>query len=266
MDRLSAVALRGLSLGLSMSPLLLFVPGADFLRAPSYITPILGASVCAAIGNLCAARAYSFLPIGVASAMSMSFAAIFAALIGFVFVGETLTSGQLFFALLILLGVSFLAISRSTGPLPKEYSVTRGITSSMLFGIFLGSAYALVGIVSRDLHPFLVGYLWELIIGIVAAIFASSRKFFGEPGLSRVSARDFRRILLFSAPTLLGTGFYALAMTLGPIAIATAIISTMMVINTLLAATFYGESLSARQWVLLVLVCLMVAGLKFSSS
>jgi drug/metabolite transporter (DMT)-like permease len=262
MDRLSAVALRGLSLGLSMAPLLLFVPGADFGRVPGQILLILGAAVFAALGNVASARAFSFLPVGVATASSMGFASIFAALIGFVFVGERLTSAQLVFGVLILLGVLLLGISRSTGPLPKEHSVPRGIVSSLFFGIFLGCAYSLVGMVSRELHPFLVGYLWEFIIGIVAAVIAVCRRFLGGPGLSRVPVRDFLGILLFSAPTLFGTGFYALAMSMGPIAVATAIISTMMVVNTILAAVFYGERLTARQWGLLLVVCLLVAGLK----
>jgi drug/metabolite transporter (DMT)-like permease len=56
-----------------------------------------------------------------------------------------------------------------------------------------------------------------------------------------------------------------MAMTLGPIGIATAIIGTMMVCNTLLARLLYGERLSKRQWLFLLLVCAFVGGLRYAS-
>ena len=80
-----------------------------------------------------------------------------------------------------------------------------------------------------------------------------------------VSTREFTTIALCSAPTAIGTGLYALSMTMGPIGIATAIISTMMVFMTILAALFFGERLTRRQCILLGVVCAMVAGLKLSS-
>ena len=105
MDQLSAVAYRGLSLGLSMLPLLLFVPSVDFGNVPSVAGSILIASVCAALGNLYIARAYCDLPVGIASGMAMSCAALLAGALGFFLLGEVLTPRQIFFSVLVLIAV-----------------------------------------------------------------------------------------------------------------------------------------------------------------
>ena len=96
-DKLSAVAYRGVSLGVTMSPLLLFAPREEFSKIPGILPLLLVASIGAAIANFCAAKSYSHLPIGVSSAVSMSFASIFATAIGIIFVGEKLTAQQCLF-------------------------------------------------------------------------------------------------------------------------------------------------------------------------
>ncbi len=265
MDQLSAVAYRGLSLGVSMIPLLLFVPSGEFAHVPSFAGSIVVAAVCAALGNLYIARAFCDLPIGIATGMAMSCAAILTGVLGFVLLGEVLTSHQIFFSALILVTLTMLGMTRSGGTIPTNYNIRKGIVNCLLFGVFLGSAYSFVGMTSRSLHPFLVGYLWEFTIGIIAALMAVSRTFVGGPSLTIPKKRDLLKITLYSSPTAIGTGLYALSMTMGPIGIATAIISTMMLFNTVFAAFLYGEKLSVKQWALLVLVCGAVIGLKLSS-
>lgn len=265
-DRLSAVAYRGISLGISMLPLLFFVPFEEFWKTPQYFILILLASVLAALGNWAIANAYRRLPIGIATACAMSFSSVNVAIISFAFLGERLSFLQLLFIGLILLGVILLGVSRSQGILPTDYDLRRGLSNCFVFGLFLGAAYALVGIASRQLDPFIVGYLWEFIIGLVAAMVAIGRGYLGGLPLTKISRKDFAQILVYSAPTAIGTGCYALAMTIGPIGIAAALISTMMVFSTLFAYFLYGETLGKKQWCLLMLVWLMVAGLKFSTS
>jgi drug/metabolite transporter (DMT)-like permease len=266
MDQLSAVAYRGLSLGVTMLPLLCFVPQAEFSKVPEHALLIAAASSCAALANYFAAISYLYLSVGVACAAAMSFAAIAAAIIGYAFAGESLAAPQMIFAALILVSMLGLGITKSTGPLPPRHDARKGILCSVLVGILLGTAYALVGLLSRALHPFVVGYLWEFVIGVMAAAMAALRPAIGlGAGFSRLPPRDLLRLSLFSAPTAIGTGFYALSMTMGPIGIATAIISTMMVFMTVFAAVIYGEKPTPQQWMLLIAVCLTVAGLKLSS-
>ncbi|MCB0325171.1 MAG: DMT family transporter [Bdellovibrionales bacterium] len=264
-DRLSAVSYRGLSLGMTMAPLLLFVPGEQFSAFPSVLGLVLLASLAAALGNWAAASAFSYLPVGVASALSMSFATLFVVLLGAVLFDEHLSSPQLLLIAALLVGVIALGCSKTTGRRPEEFNLPRGFGSCLLFGVFLGTGYTIIGAASRQSHPFLVGYTWEFTIGLVALALSGWRRGFRAP-LQWISFRRFGILALYSAPTVLGTGAYALAMTLGPIGIATAIIGTMMVSNTVLAMFLFGERPTRRQWAILLAVCLCVGMLRYVSA
>ena len=263
MDTLSAVSYRGLSLIFSMAPLLIFVPAHMFERIHQALPAILAASLCAALGNWAQANSYKSLPLGIATALGISFAVMVASAIGFFFFDELLTVWQTMLLILLLTGIVILGFSRSTGPLPKDHNVAKGIIFALLFGLFLGAGYALIGSASRQLHPFLAGYMWETIIGVMAAALAYSRKWFNRQSLTKISLPVFRKILVASAPTAIGTGFYALAMTLGPIALATALISTTIVFTTLLSRLIYRETLTVWQWSLLLAICLIVGTLRY---
>ncbi len=265
LDRLSVVTYRGLALGLTLLPLLLFIgpvePSAAMRMAPF----ILAAAAVAAVGNWCGGLAYSFLPVGIASALAMSFAAVVSGFIGFAVLGESLHLAQLAFVGLTLSGIVALGAARSTGPLPREYNVPFGILHSLLFGGLTGIAFALIGCSSRQVHPFLVAYSYEFLTGIVAGAIAIARGFIGGNPLSTISRSDFTKILAVTSPTIVGTGCFAVAVSIGPVALATAILSTMMVFKTLLAMAVYHERPTVRQWCLLAFVCATVIGLKLSS-
>ena len=262
MDRLSAVAYRGLSLGITMMPLLLFVPRGQFGRVISFLPHLGAASFVAALANWCMANAYSFLPVGIASALTMSFTAVVVVLLGFIFLAESLTGVQLCFIGLILAGVVVLGVIRSSGPLPREYSVRRGVINSIVFGLLIGVAFSLIGSVSRQLDPFLAGYSWELIIGVLAICAAVLRRAMGGAPLQRLSARETLKISLYCAPTAAGTGLFALATTMGAVGIVSAIMSSIMVFNTLFAFLLYREKLTLGQWSVLAFICSMVIGLR----
>ena len=263
MDRLSAVAYRGLSLGITMLPLLLFAPTSTWIGCGSnVIVKILAASVLAAIGNRASASAYSSLPVGIAGALTMSFATICAAVVSYLLFDESLTTNQIIIVALILSGISALGMSKSTGALPKDYSVKQGVISSFIYGVTLGSAFTFVGSASRDIHPFAVGYMWEITIGIITLIAACSRRLFGKSGLQKLSVKDLGKLTLFSSPTVIGTACYALATSQGPIGIVTAIVATGMIWNSLLGMILYKERLSTTQWMIILFVCLTVGALR----
>jgi drug/metabolite transporter (DMT)-like permease len=266
MDRLSAIAYRGLTLGLTMLPLLIFVNPEGVSTLPAALPYIAGATITATFGNWCAANTYRFLPVGVASALSMGFASIITVLISFFALGETLQPTQQLLIAAILVGNSTLGLTRSDGNLPQDYNPTNGIATAFGFGVFLGLAYVLIGIASRTCDPLLAGYCWEFSVGIVAALIASSRKFGGRAGLERISKQTLWRIAAYSSPTAFGTGAFSYVTSIGPIGIATAIISTLMVSNTILAWPLYGERLSRTQCVLIGLICALVFALRWSSN
>jgi drug/metabolite transporter (DMT)-like permease len=262
LDRLSAVSYRGLSLALTMSPLLLFVPAGEFQLLPAILPLIFAASLAAALANWCAANAYSHLPVGIAAALSMTFATLCSVAIGYFFFAEALSEMQIFLIGLLSLSVLGLGATKSVGTLPAEYHVPRGIFNSLLFGIGISIGYSLVGAASRAVHPFLVGYLWESIIGVLAfcmTLFRTPR------GLCSIGVRGFLKVALYSAPTVLGTGCYAYAVSIGPIGIATAVLGSMMVFSTLMSRFLYDERLSYVQWGILLAVCALLAVLRLAS-
>jgi drug/metabolite transporter (DMT)-like permease len=267
-DRLSSVAYRGLSLLISMSPLLLLVPQSDFIEFSGLLPQLLLAASLAALANWANAIAFVRLPVGIASALSMAFTALFVALLGQVFLDEQLSPqqwlmGAVTLAMVLLLGASQ---RRGTPLTSSDYRPLSGILASAAYGSLMSYALILVAGMSRASHPFLVGYAWEASIGLMAMLFALARgRVSAKPGFQRISWSRFRQILVFASPTALGTGCYAYAMTLGPLAIAAAILSTMMVFSMLLGWWLLAERPRLRQWAMMSLVCMSVVALKLVS-
>lgn len=262
MDTLMAIAYRGLSLGLSLLPLLLWVPQEQFGRIGAlwFLLPPL--FLLTAAGDWTIANTVRYLPIGIATALANGLIAIVAGLIGYFFFHEVLQVQQMVVMGLIIAAVFLLGFLRSSGTLPREYNVRLGLLNAGLTGLFLAGGYGLVGGLSRTLHPFLVGYIWELGTGITALCFVWLRARAFKVGWSSLSAKEFIKLLVASSPTLIGTGLYAFSMTMGPLGLATAIISTQMVFTTLLSRLLYHEKLSLAQWILLLFICGLVIALR----
>ncbi|MBN2000244.1 DMT family transporter [candidate division KSB1 bacterium] len=266
MDTLSSVAYRGLTLGISMAPILVFVPRHQFGRIFLFIYPLLGATVLTALGNWAMAKAFRHLSVGIANTLMVSFITIVSAFFSYLFYHEVLSFFQIVLIAAVFITLFWLGASKSSKAMPAEFNVRKGIGYAFLFGLLLGGGITLIGMTSRTLHPFLVGYFWEFSVGITAAVMAFIRgKLFHGVSLVSVNWKQFWIILYCAAPTAIGTGFFALSMTMGPVAVAAAITSTTMVFTTLLAFYIYGEQLSLKQWLLLLLVCALVVGLKLVS-
>jgi drug/metabolite transporter (DMT)-like permease len=81
-------------------------------------------------------------------------------------------------------------------------------------------------------------------------------------GFHVISGRDGLWILLRSSPTATRTACFTYAATLGPLAITSAILSTMMVVVALLSYVAFMERVSTRQWIMLLVVPSMVCWLE----
>ena len=184
------------------------------------------------------------------------------ALIGFLFLGETLSLQQLLLISVVLGGVVALGASRSNGPLPKAYNVTKGMLFAALTGLFMGIAVILLGLSSRQGNPIVTGYILELSCGLLAAMLAMLRNFTGRSGLQRVAPKYLLKLLIWASPTAIGTTCYAMALSMGSMAVAAAILSTMMVFSAFLGIFVYREYPSAKQWGIISVVCSGVIGMK----
>jgi drug/metabolite transporter (DMT)-like permease len=258
------VGIRGLSLGLTMLPLLAFVPLNEWPRMAGAWPYILGASVMGVAAMFCNVNAMRRLPASITGATGMSTAALVVVLSGNVFFGEPLPANAQMVIPLILIAVITLGIIKTPGNLPDAHHIAHGLPFAMMFGILLGVGYILVGLGSRHAHPFAVGYFWELGIGLLAMAIAITGQPLTTPQKQALNRSRVQQIALNASPTALGTGLFALAMSIGPVALASAVNGTNMVFTTLFARKMYGEKLHKRQWVLLGVIVVLVIALRLS--
>ncbi|HQH27042.1 MAG TPA: EamA family transporter [Oligoflexia bacterium] len=261
MDTLSAVSYRGLALGVSMLPLLLIVPHEAWADAPSCAASIFFASVYALLGNWAAAQSYRHVPVGICSAVCASFTTIGAVVIGPLMFGEPVSGAQGVWIALLVCGIIALGLSRSRAALGAQRSILRGCVFAGAAGVLFACGFALVGAASRASHPFIAGYFWEFTIGLLGVVIAYTRAAMGIVPMSGLPGRDFRQIMRYSFPTLLGTGLYGIAVTMGPVAIATAVLSMTVIFSTVLAYFMYRERLNVLEWGLIAGICFVLIGL-----
>ncbi|MCB0319683.1 MAG: DMT family transporter [Bdellovibrionales bacterium] len=266
-DRLSIVCFRGLSLGLSMFPLLYFVPQTAFTLAKPSFPQLVGAALITACANTCSAESYKRLAVGFASALGFSSAAVFGVLIDIFYFKNSIRIDQLLLIAGIVVTLLVLSRSGKETVLVREGRMGVGISFSLIFGAFIAVAFAIVGELSIASHPFLVGYCWEFMIGLCAGGLAMFRRvvFRGE-GVAKIQRETFLKILLFARPTAVGTGLYLTALTSGPLSIVMAVLSIAMIFSMLFGWILYQERFSFRQIQLMCLITAFVGMLHLRSS
>lgn len=264
-DPLSVIAYRGLSLGISMLPVIYFAEAGAWSKLPDATSAILLAAILGALGNWCISSAFLSFPVGRTNAIAMSCTAIVASILGFIFFGEQLSNIEIIMVGLVLIGIFSLGFSEMAEGFQPTQSKTMGTIQCAAFGVFIGTAFNFLGSASRVSDPFIAAYLWEFSIGIFALVIAIARKPFGFPGLQAVSLKTFRGILIASSMTAAGTALYSLSLTKGSIAIASALITTMMVFTAIFSVFVYKEKLPLRNWLIICFICISVIGLTLSS-
>jgi drug/metabolite transporter (DMT)-like permease len=128
-DRVEVASLRGLSLGLTMSPLLLWVPFEAFLalavRWPTYLLLIALTGLCNVLQN----HAARFLPFGLRAAITLSAVSLTAVLTGAAFLGERLSFWQGVFCLVLVGSAVVAAFGIRTPPTRSSRASRRAVPS-----------------------------------------------------------------------------------------------------------------------------------------
>ncbi len=263
-DLLLAVTIRGIGMGITMLPLLFIAGKNEIIAVMVFLPLILLASVCALIGNICIANAFKYLPIGIASALSMSFSAVVTALLSWQLNGEALTRSEIFWFSMILIGVFGIGFSKINSTSGQTYHVGKGVLSSIGFSLLLGVCYIITADIAKKVNPLAVGYFWETSVGLIGLLILIPRYYSNRNLLKGLTKKDYGLAILYSIPGSIGTACYSLAVANGPVAIVTAVLGTMMVANSIFAWMIYREKLNYIQWILIVYVACMIVGLKFS--
>lgn len=275
-DPLFVITVRGLSLFVSMSPALLFARAGSIAELGDHVPILISACAITVLGNWAAAQSFTYYQVGVATALQQGWLNLTAVILGIYFFAEVLEPVQYCAVLLIVAATSVLALSRdrsgvpatetSPGPFrpgtsqPRSSHLT-GVLCTAAFGFFVGLGTVFMSMVSRSVDPLAASYFWEGGIGIAGAFIFLARAAHARrsgsvhrhdirsyQGSAVPTRKEILMMSLCAAPTAVGTGCYAMAVTRGPFPIVAAIVSTMVVGSTLLAAVLYRERLTRVQW------------------
>ncbi len=165
-DRVEVASLRGLSLGITMAPLLLWVPADAFValaeRWPIYLLLISVTGLCNVLQN----HAARFLPFGLRAAITLSAVSITAVSLGAVFFGERLSLWQGGFCL-VLVGSAVVAAFGDHAAHEIEPNIPKGAALALGAGLCLGIAAVLTKRLAAETHPLLTAWAWEFGAGVI---------------------------------------------------------------------------------------------------
>jgi uncharacterized membrane protein len=248
---LISATIRSLSLILTMSPLLFFVGDGGFsaFQETRFWQLVLLSVGIMTIAQLLFFQALRLIPIGVASIFFRGFLVIFSILFGIIFFDEKIT-GPIFLGIIFILIGVVLAIDFNSFK-PKKNSTTNyplGILMMISEAALLAFGIVLLKELSLNYDPFLIGWLFEALIGIFTGIIFLGYFFRGKI-TEKIQWKDIRNITLSASPTLVGNGImmYALQQGVG-IGMLNSIEASSVIIISLLAFFLYGEKLNKWQW------------------
>jgi len=257
-DGLSVATVRNLSLMISMTPLLLLANPESFALFPEYSLKIIGAGFTGAISMFFTFWSLNFLPVGIKTALGRIGSVVVVFLVSWFWFGESPSLLEIAWIIPLVIGGTALAMQK----IEINHLDSRthfGVFLALLGVIFSSTSFVQMSDVARDLDPFIAGYGWETSIGLWLLLFGIVRWMIcGKSPFGKIKLPEIGKIALVSAPTLIGTGCFALAVTMGPIGIANVIGTGGIFITILLGHWLYHEKMTRQQW-LWIGVC--VAGL-----
>lgn len=265
MDGLLATAWRGVSLGISMLPLLLLCDSSKAALTLNHSSLLVAAIVSAALGNWAAALSFRHLTTGIGIALQQAAMVLISLLLGILVFGEQILAGDYMGLALMLIGIPAISVARKNTTQHDSKPIL-GMLLCFIFGLCLAVSFLFVAKLSRVGDPYLTAYCWEFGIGLASFAILFIRKFSQHQLPLTIPFGDFRTILFCSSPTLIGTGCYAIAVTLGPLAIVTAIRSAMIAVSVLLSHWLYREHLTRLQYIGIAFIIFAIVVLRVFGS
>lgn len=262
MDGLSLAFYRNISFTVTLLPLLLF-SNAEDIRAVFSLWPWLllsGFTGGAALWLMFSA--YQYIPVGVARSFGRATTTVLMGVAGIVVLQEHIAKEKLILIACIVAISIWLGAQRN----PMKHLNNRLVNGVLLVvtasALICVTKFALT-ILSRTTDPLSSAYFWEISIAFSTVIIGMLRMLVTGTKPQRISMKIFLGIAACASPTLIGTGAYALAVTLGPVVITEAIGGGAPMVAALLAHWMYQEKLTRHQWIAIALILVAIAGLKF---
>jgi drug/metabolite transporter (DMT)-like permease len=260
-SHVEVAALRGISLGLTMAPLLCWVPaeawGALAARWPSYLLMI----AVTAGGNVLQNYAARCLPFGLRAALLISALSVASVVLGAAFFAERLSPAQTALCVL-LIGSTVVAALGSHAEHEIRPDIPKGSALAVGAGVCLAIAAVLTKRLATETHPLLTAWAWELGAG---AILIGPLLWEWRRGLAPGLAGRFVRTAVASAPTVIGSGASMIALGLGALGLWGALAGTQVLFIAVLGVWWHREAMGVRRWLCFVAAAAAVSGLALSS-
>jgi drug/metabolite transporter (DMT)-like permease len=259
-DRLEIAAFRGLALGVTMAPLLFWVAPGSWELLFSRPVELAFLIAVTAVGNVLHLEAARCLPFGLRAALLVAGVAIGGIGLGTWFFDEHFSVVELgWCSLIVVSGVLAAMGDHSTEKLAAN--VPKGAVLTLTTSALLSVAAFSFARLARATDPMLVGWVWEFGIGVVLVVpLLFRRRDRLQPGV----ARRFLLTGLYSLPTVVGTGATAVALTIGPLGIWSALAGTQALLSAALGAAWHREKIGVRRWSYFVLGAIGIGGLAFA--
>jgi len=245
----SVTMYRGLSLGLSFLPVLLyFTDWESFMLTLDYWPWLLLAAVITMGANVLSYFNLRRFPLGIMTSFFQSAKVMVGVLFGYWFFQEVITLPQIIGILIVLSGTIWLGLQRNK--ICEKCKLSPWIfvgTVTLQTVLLMGAAFMITRIARETGDPWSAGYLWEVGIGIFALIYGITRKQLSKAPIFVLSLKDFWKICLYASPTVLGTGAFFWASTLGPMGILSTVVMLEVVFSAFLGLYLYREKLSRKQ-------------------
>jgi drug/metabolite transporter (DMT)-like permease len=260
-DQLEVAALRGVSMGVTMAPLLFWVPakawGLLAQRWPAFLVMIVFTGVCNVLLN----HAARLLPFGLRAALISATTAIGGVAFGIGFFGERFSVLQLALAGVLVLSTVGAALGGHAA-----HEIQPNIPRGSLLAVAGAACLAVAALFTKHLatatDPFLTAWAWEFGSGaiLLPPLVLAWRRRGIEPGL----ARRFLRIGAAASPTAIGSSASMLALNLGPLGLWGAIAGTQLLFSALLGVLLHRETMGWLRWLCLGAASATIAILAFT--
>jgi len=257
---------RNLSFIVTFLPLLFLAPTGSISSVLAHGDTLLLAALFGLIGFIFSLFAQRTFPVGIVFSFSQM-TAIWLLVWSLIVFHDAVPWIVLIAVFVILLGIASLGLQKSHMPhLDGQKRI--GLIYALIFPFFASLGYFFMAVLARETHPFVAGYFWEVMVGILSGLYFLIRKIFFASSLSKkhrskITWQEVILIALYASATLIGTGLISVLMVIGSPGIVQSIVGPLSVIfSTLLAAFFYGERLKLGQWISIATVLAGVVLLK----
>lgn len=258
--RMEVAGWRGVSLGVTMSPMLLWVPRDAWGLMGERWLELLVCIALTAAANLLQNQSARNLPFGLRAAIIVAGVTVGSTLLGWVVLGDELAGGELVFAMMVV-GSAVTAALGSHADHEIKPQIGKGTIFAGGASLLMATNAVIVADLARNTHPLLTAWTWEFGAGMILVVPLLLR--LGKQPLAE-HGRRFVRIALAASPTAIASGLSAIALTMGAIGIWAAVSGTQVLITAGFGAIWHKEKVGPLRWACFLAAAVAVSCLALS--